>query len=160
MKEKTVHLTQIVSGKLKKIDLCTDCPHAQNLTDPASFNLADQMLGMGAGQNVADHSESDICPNCHFTVQDFKKTGRLGCSRCYTAFYYGIANVLKDMHKGTQHTGKIPSRMRRQQELQRVIEEIEVRMEKAVSSEDYETAARLRDELGTVKQELESYTHR
>jgi protein arginine kinase activator len=155
-KEKTIHLTEIVGGKLKKVDLCSECPLAQNLTDPSAFNLADQMLGIGAGASLAENSEAEVCPNCGFTVQDFKKTGRLGCSRCYSAFFYGIATVLKDMHKGTHHTGKIPSRMRRQQELRKAIVDLEERMEKAVTSEDYEGAARLRDQIGAVKQELEA----
>ena len=157
-KEKTIHVTEIVGGKLKKIDLCADCPHNKSLTDPAAFNLADEMLGMGAGASVAKHSESDVCPSCGFTVADFKKTGRLGCSRCYSAFYYGIATVLRDMHKGTQHTGKIPSRLRREQELREAVRELEARMDKAVRSEDYETAARLRDELGAAREQLQSHS--
>lgn len=153
-KEKTIHVTEIVGGKLKKIDLCADCPHNKSLTDPSAFNLADEMLGMGAGESVAQHSENDVCPTCGFSVADFKKTGRLGCSRCYSTFYYGIATVLRDMHKGTQHTGKVPGRLRREQELREAIRDIEARMDKAVRAEDYETAARLRDELGGLRDQL------
>ena len=40
-KEATVHLTQMVEGKTKKIDLCEGCSKAKGVDDPAGFSLAD-----------------------------------------------------------------------------------------------------------------------
>ena len=37
----TVHLTQIISGKMQKIDLCEKCAKERGVADPAVFSLAD-----------------------------------------------------------------------------------------------------------------------
>lgn len=146
-KEKTIHLTQIIGGSLKKVDLCADCPNAKNLTDSQTFGLADQLLGMGATANMEHVSDSETCGNCGFTLRDFRKTGRLGCSLCYHTFFPGVERVLNDTQKGTEHVGKRPARQKERETLRARVEEINEEMGTAIAEEDYEKAARLRDEL-------------
>ena len=43
-KPATVHLTQIVSNKVHKVDLCETCAQAKGVTDPSGFSLADLLL--------------------------------------------------------------------------------------------------------------------
>ena len=76
----TVHLTQMVEGKTKKVDLCEACSKEKGVDDPTGFSLADLLLGLGAAQEMAQAAAgSDLkCPACGFTQADFKKTGRLG----------------------------------------------------------------------------------
>ena len=45
--EATVHLTEIVNGQMKKIDLCEECAKDKGVTDPQGFALADLLLGLG-----------------------------------------------------------------------------------------------------------------
>jgi len=113
----TVHLTQIISGKMQKIDLCEKCAKEKGVADPAGFSLADMLLGLGAADEIKSNGAEDlVCPQCGFTQPDFKKTGRLGCPQCYVTFAEGLGVILKDMHKGIFHKGKIPSRAARAQE--------------------------------------------
>src|SRR5881398_1758418 len=81
----TVHLTQMVEGKTKKVDLCEACSKEKGVDDPTGFSLADLLLGLGAAQEMAQAAAgSDLkCPACGFTQADFKKSGRLGCAECY-----------------------------------------------------------------------------
>ncbi len=51
-KAASVHLTQIVGDKMQKLDLCEDCAKAKGVNDPASFAMADIMLGLGAAQEL------------------------------------------------------------------------------------------------------------
>src|SRR5437763_1268704 len=76
----TVHLTQMVGGKTKKVDLCEACSKEKGVDDPTGFSLADLLLGLGAAQEMAQAAAgTDLkCPTCGFTQADFKKTGRLG----------------------------------------------------------------------------------
>ena len=107
----TVHLTQIINGKMQKIDLCEKCAKEKGVADPAGFSLADMLLGLGAADEMKSASSEElVCPQCGFTQPDFKKTGRLGCPQCYVTFGDGLNVILKDMHKGVSHKGKIPSR--------------------------------------------------
>ncbi|MFY8269296.1 MAG: excinuclease ABC subunit B, partial [Terrimicrobiaceae bacterium] len=108
-KEATVFLTQIVEGKMQKVNLCEACSKEKGVNDPTGFALADLLLGLGASQEIEKTPASVKCAVCGFTQADFKKTGRLGCSHCYTVFSESIAPMLKNMHKGTTHTGKTPA---------------------------------------------------
>ena len=90
-KEATVHLTQMVEGKTKKIDLCEGCSKAKGVDDPAGFSLADLLLGLGASQEMEESDATkEKCPQCGFSQADFKKTGRLGCPACYDHFKDGV----------------------------------------------------------------------
>ena len=51
-KPATVHLTQIVGDKMQKLDMCDECAKAKGINDPASFAMADLMLGLGASQEL------------------------------------------------------------------------------------------------------------
>ena len=95
------------------------------------------------------------CPVCGFSQADFKKTGRLGCSACYDAFAEGLSGMLKNMHRGSIHTGKVPARLavarRRSQELS----SLQAALEKAVKEEHFEEAASLRDKIRLIELEAE-----
>lgn len=154
-KEAKVHYTELAQGQVKKIDLCEACAKEKGLSDPASFNLADILLGLGASQDMEQASESKggelKCSTCGFTQADFKKTGRLGCSDCYEIFAEGLAGMLKTMHKGTVHRGKVPQAFRRAQDSASKLAQLEKELSGAISREDFEQAAVLRDQIKAAK---------
>ena len=148
-KPATVHLTQIVGDKMQKLDLCEDCAKAKGINDPTSFAMADLMLGLGASQEL-DPSAGAVeikCARCGFSQADFKKTGRLGCPDCYLTFSEGLGGLLKTMHKGTRHVGKAPESLRRQRETGDRLKLLQKKLNKAIETEDFETAAAVRDEI-------------
>jgi protein arginine kinase activator len=156
----TVHLTQMVEGKTKKVDLCESCSKEKGVDDPTGFSLADLLLGLGAAQEMAQAGTSGElrCPHCNFTQADFKKAGRLGCAECYTTFAEGLEGLLKTMHKGTKHVGKVPQAMKRSQDLSDRLKGLQKKLDKAVGDEDFETAVQLRDEINQVKARLSELT--
>ena len=91
-----------------------------------------------------------------YTQADFKKTGRLGCSTCYLTFAEGLGSLLKAMHKGTEHVGKLPQRAHRAMELNDKMRELTQNLERAVAEENYETAASLRDEIKKLEAKIVS----
>ncbi len=143
----TVFLTQIVDGKMQKVNLCEACSKEKGVTDPTGFALADLLLGLGAAQEIEKGAVGQRCPVCGFSQADFKKTGRLGCSACYDTFGEGLGSLLKAMHKGTSHVGKVPARLMRTIERDTRIKQIQRDLDKAVADENYEAAAQLRDQL-------------
>ena len=151
-KPATVHLTQIVGDKMQKLDMCDECAKAKGINDPASFAMADLMLGLGASQEL-DQSAAGAelkCLRCGFSQADFKKSGRLGCPDCYKTFAEGLAGLLKTMHKGTRHIGKAPEALRASRENTDRLKSLQKKLAKAIDSEDYEAAATLRDEIKSV----------
>ena len=131
--------------------MCEPCSKENGVTDPTGFALADLLLGFGATQNlevIADNIPSEgQCPTCGFTQADFKKTGRLGCSDCYATFVEQLQPLLSGMHKGTRHVGKIPARQFREVEMCQQLTDLRATLQKSVADEDYELAAKLRDEI-------------
>jgi protein arginine kinase activator len=152
----TVYLTQIVEGKMQKVNLCETCAKEKGVSDPTGFALADLLLGLGAAQQIERGQPMQRCPVCGFTQADFKKTGRLGCSACYDTFADGLVSLLKGMHKGLHHTGKMPAKLSRRFAMADRVKTLESELQQAVKEEKYEDAARLRDEIQKLELELQA----
>jgi protein arginine kinase activator len=150
----TVFLTQILEGKMQKVNLCDACSKEKGVQDPTGFALADLLLGIGAAEEIEKGAPTQKCLVCGYTQADFKKTGRLGCSTCYTTFAEGLNTLLKAMHKGTEHVGKLPQRAQRTLELSDRMRLLTESLEKAVAEEKYEAAASLRDQIKQLEHEL------
>lgn len=147
-KPATVHLTEIKGDKVQQVDLCEACAKNKGVND-SSFALADLLLGLGASQEI-DQSAGGTelkCATCGFTQADFKKSGRLGCPECYQTFVDGLEGLLKSMHKGTRHVGKVPEALRRTRESVDRMKILQKKLSKAIEAEDFEQAAALRDEI-------------
>lgn len=153
-KDATVFLTQIVEGKMQKVNLCESCSKAKNIDDPTGFELADLLIGLGAAEQLEKGPASRKCPVCGFTQSDFKKTGRLGCSECYTEFAEGLSAMLANMHKGTTHVGKVPKHQQARRALTAKMKSLQANLDEAVASEKYEEAADLRDQIRKIEAEL------
>jgi len=95
------------------------------------------------------------CPKCATTYAGFKKSGKMGCARCYDAFRPHLSRALVNIHGSEVHRGKIPRGMGgRHQELviRRELAENRLMLKKALESEQYEEAARLRDIIHNLEQ--------
>jgi len=67
-----------------------------------------------------------------------------------------LTALLKAMHKGTAHVGKVPLRAHRVGELSDRMRNLNESLQKAVAEENYETAASLRDQIKQLESELTS----
>lgn len=154
-KEAKVHLTQIVGDKMQKVDLCEECAKQKGMDDSGA-SLADVLMGLGASQEMeqATGGAELKCPHCGFTQGDFKKAGRLGCAECYVTFADGLEALLKSMHKGIKHTGKVPAALQQTRDLTDRLKSLQRKLDKAVAEEDFEQAAVVRDEIKVMKEKF------
>jgi protein arginine kinase activator len=144
----TVHLSQVVHGKVTKVHLCEACAQKGGATDPAVFQLADALTSSaGAAPTIA-------CPRCGFTDIDFRKRGRLGCPSCWEVFGDALGGLLAKVQHEPEHVGRAPVGTPPAGRLRRRLEEARREMEQAVAAEDFESAARLRDEIAALEQQL------
>jgi protein arginine kinase activator len=157
-KNATVHLTQITGDKMQKVDLCEECAKTKGVNDQTGFSLADLLLGLGASQELEPSAGGPEvkCPQCGFTHADFKKSGRLGCAECYVTFSEGLGGLLKTMHKGTRHVGKVPEGLRTRRDLNDQLTALQKKLNKAIETEDFEQAAQLRDQIKQLNSRLPS----
>lgn len=151
-KEATVFLTQIVDGKMQKMNFCEACAQKKGINDPAGFALTELLLGLGLTQDVAPTTEL-TCSACGFTQAQFKKTGRLGCDACYDLFIEELTPMLRNMHPSLAHVGKTPRRFAQEQKKQESTKLLEEQLQQAIAAEEYEKAAQLRDELRATQRE-------
>ena len=154
--EASVHLTQIVDGKVLKVDLCKSCAGESGVQDTTGFSLADLLVGLGAADEFKKEGPGARCPACGLTQADFKKTGRLGCATCWETFAPGLATLLKAMHKGDHHIGKVPTRAAHTLVISEKIRQLSAELEKTVHAEKYEEAAVLRDQIRELEKKLEA----
>jgi protein arginine kinase activator len=154
-KKSTVFLTQLIDGQMKKVCLCDECAKERGVTDPTGFSLADLLTGGLAGAaEVATATPPVIrsgngkqCATCGFTIDDLKRVRRLGCSDCYATFSDEVSQMIRGMHKGTSHIGKVPEGLIAIQFKNKRLEELRAKLEQAIFSESYEEAAGIRDEI-------------
>lgn len=145
-KTATIHLTQIIDGKITKLDFCEDCPHQKEVSDPEAFSLAQILATHGSGE-VGAKLLNTACAHCGMTLNAFKKSGRLGCAHCYEQFHDVVMQMLPQMQSGSEHTGKRPAAMLERMAHERRLTQLQGDLQEAIRTEAYEEAARLRDEL-------------
>jgi len=151
-KQANVFFTQIINGQVQKVNLCDDCSKQKGVTDPTGFALAELLLGIGQEPASEAKSAERTCERCGLTQSDFKRAGRLGCAGCYDVFHDEIEALLKNIHKGTRHVGKVPSRAAASAVTHR-LETLRTDLAKAIDDENFEDAARLRDEINRLAQD-------
>ncbi len=157
--EATVHEVTITNGIKGERHLCERCAGVTGVP-PSVMPIAQAIK-----QVVASHARAALkpgtCPVCGLSFAEFKQHGLLGCPDCYAAFEASLAPLLERAHEGgVAHTGKRPPHMsdtapdpapesaahERLERLHRIRRELEL----AVRAEQYERAAKLRDELRTL----------
>lgn len=146
----TVHLTEIVDNKMSELHLCESCAREKSAAMEQQFGLSDLLAGMAELSKPGKESEGSAkikCPNCAEKYSDFRKIGRLGCGECYTAFKKYLAPLLKRIHGSSQHVGKSPTKVTRVLKKKIDQQDLRLRLQKAVENEEYEAAAKIRDQI-------------
>ena len=148
-KEASVHLTETVDGRRREQHLCASCASQLGLAlppVPPSLGLDQVVEGLilaHVGELVGELAALR-CPHCGLGFMQFRADGRLGCPHDYPVFLKGLLPLIAQVQGTTRHVGKVP-RKHPKSTFDRLA--IRSRLRSAVSEEDYELAARLRDEL-------------
>jgi protein arginine kinase activator len=150
--EAIIHLTQIEKNQMNTVHLCEGCAAAKGLEPGASVGnlpLTEFLAQVGRGETAANASP---CAFCGLRLEEFKKTGRLGCPQCYVTFETQLTGLLRRLHGSVQHVGKVylppdPTLAEQQERLAG----LRRKLDKAVQSEDFERAAQIRDMIRTLE---------
>ena len=156
----TVHLTEIIDDQMNELHLCEDCARNKSAAMEQQFGLSDLLAGMADFEkpNKDEENVTVKCPNCNLTYADFKKIGRLGCGQCYEAFRKYLAPLLKRIHGSNQHVGKSPLKGKTENKPGRPnmdLGNLKADMQRAIQREDFEEAARLRDQIKKISSQVE-----
>lgn len=151
-----VHLTQIENNQMLTSHLCQKCAAAKGFEsseESVNLPLTGFLAQLGDEPPTQQTSESfGSCSFCGLTFNDFREAGRLGCPHCYTTFEGYLRGLLRRVHGSTQHVGKVylppdPAAS----DLEKQLEVLRHKLQRAVDSEDFERAAEIRDKIRTME---------
>ena len=134
----TVHYTETINGVTKSMNICDACAAKLHGTTGFFPFFAEAF----APQEKSEH----CCPSCGATIVFFNRYNKFSCPDCYNAFAPVTDRILKQIHKTNRHKTEMPAQPSKLQELS-------AELENAISSENYEKAAKLRDEIRELKRE-------
>ena len=137
-----VMMTTVINGESTTRHLCRECLKKYKAGDLQAV-LAAVLSAMTSKAQAPDIT----CPRCGETYAEFQKTGMLGCAECYQAFRKELTPLITRVQGRAQHAGRRPPVSEEEQARQNRMDELRFQMEAAVAEENFEEAARLRDEL-------------
>ncbi|MBC8523601.1 UvrB/UvrC motif-containing protein [PVC group bacterium] len=139
------HDTRIFNGVTKTVNLCEE--HAREAgfdigSHGISINLSPESFGIGPTFSPKE------CPDCGMTIGSFKDAALIGCPECYATFEKQLIPVIASMQeKHTKHVGRTPRRASADIDRHIAIRRLLTQLERAVTQEEYEEAAEIRDTL-------------
>lgn len=153
-RDSVVTLTRSDAQGVTELHLCERCAAERGietqLTAPTQ-PLTDFILAVQK-QLPASLMEGTRCSFCSGTLRDFKNTGRLGCAYCYSTFASSLRDLLRRVHGNSRHQGKQYQAPKPAVEQgATVLAELRDRLRRAVEQEQFEEAARLRDQIKVLE---------
>lgn len=155
--EAVLHVTQVHNGHKEERHLCEKC--AQETGElpqwtQSPFDLWDtDFFKSLVNPQQRRQEQAQCCPQCGLTWAEFNERGRLGCARCYEVFADSLLPLLQRLQGATNHVGKVPSRGSGVFTTNHQIKRLQQQLNTALEKEEYEEAARLRDEIYALQHE-------
>lgn len=164
----TLRFTKIINGEKTEIHICERCAQEKGemfmFNTGSGFSINNLLAGLLNFENeFQNKKQKDTfqqeaiiqCENCSMTLQKFIKIGRFGCAHCYEAFNEQLSPILRRLHSGNwSHSGKIPKRIGGHMHLRKNIDSLKQTLRDLVSQEEFEQAAKIRDEIRTLEKDL------
>lgn len=152
----SLHFTKIVNGEKTELHICEACAREKGEIpgSPNGFSIHSLLSGIldldpttGKGISELKPQESIRCSSCGMTYMQFSKIGRFGCSNCYTTFGNRLNPLIKRIHGNVEHSGKIPKRSGGRIQKKRILEQLRIDLQTAITAEEFEHAAQIRDQI-------------
>ena len=163
-REATVHIVQIgPEGRMER-NLCEHCamnasdlfyvPSEEKKNMPANEFLQSVFRSLQAGKTEREEPTL-TCSNCGMSYEEFQKSGRIGCSECYRTFQKQLEPILRRIHGGSLHGGRVPRYAGENiKEAQHEILHLRAKLQEAIEQEAYERAAEYRDLIREMEKRM------
>jgi protein arginine kinase activator len=152
----TFHLTNITrEGEKLERHLCERCAVEEGLVKVNKPSFHTEMLENFLASAKSTSVDTDLmCEECGISYVEFRNQGLLGCPRDYDVFRDVLTPLIERAHDGgTHHTGKTPKSLGTTRTTQQEIRRLKRQLQEAVTAEDYDRAAELRDRIGALEKE-------
>ena len=172
----TFHYTHSENGVVIHMHLCSECAKKIGLSSSSSV----MGEGLFAGKSIFDEISSNafspfftgyqhttgtlanqkICPGCGMSEREFRKYGKFGCKECYNTFSDLCLAILQKIHSSNEYKGKRPTGICENASTERKIEKLREDMQKAVQAQEYENAAKIRDAIRLLEDNIKEYNNK
>lgn len=168
-KTASVFISSIINGQETRIYLCDDCAKDYpllNFNFQDLFSMKDVMNKFSIDEDTSiDEKKEDlleiesnsedkdiICTNCYSTYDEYRETGKLGCSKCYEAFEKQLKPILKNIYGYEEYIGKTPKKYNSHTYINKEIRILQEDLNMAIEQEEYEKAADIRDKIKELEE--------
>ena len=153
-RDAVLNLTQIVENAVTQLHLCEKCAAERGIETTVSMPKHPLGEFLQAVQQQALELPGDAarCAHCGTSLRDFRASGRLGCARCYGAFDQSLRDLLRRVHGSAKHVGRqyeVPNPQLLERDA--TLGELRTKLQQAIETEEFETAASLRDQIRTLE---------
>lgn len=174
-REARVKITRVINGISETHNYCPECAGSLKILDQDSapgwsnmiFKLLSDVVGRSEGEKAEEPDDQKLraltCPKCQKTYGAFLEDGMFGCEDCYEVFGPYINRTILSIQGASVHSGKRSGEERKAKPRIRknIADEVltpeeekemlRIKLQEAVSIEDYDTAIVLRDQLKALE---------
>jgi len=96
------------------------------------------------------------CPHCGYQLSFFRQNGKLGCTKCYESFKAVLDPLVSSIHGNVRHQDDLPPPETTAAQGEPFTQKPEIaalraKINEAIAQEEYEEAARLRDQIKNME---------
>lgn len=166
--EANFRYTEIINGDKKEIALCDKCSKELGIQG-LDFNMPIDFSSF-FGDFLNEYEDTTMfpigtiskklkCDNCNMTYDEFQKTGKFGCSNCYSIFDSKVEPLLKRIQGETRYLGRKSKEnkphkynedtksVKETTENEDEITKLKKELKQLIREEKYEDAAVVRDKI-------------
>lgn len=167
--EASIHFTEVINGARTEHHLCSECAKKMELGYGGEFSFAKLLTGLFASARQASGDATSpmahvVCPECGMNFEEFTQVGKFGCAECYGVFGPLIDDNMKKIHGSNTHMGKVYKNddinegLINKAEVPKISiadEEklLRAKLKEAIELEEYEDAAKIRDQIKALNNE-------
>lgn len=178
IREANIKYTEIINGVKREHNLCSQCAKEMDFTGYSAIfdgefplgKLLSGLLGIGEEEDEKEDKMGQVvCPTCGTSYEEFVRNSRFGCLDCYSVFDLFMSDSIKKLQGGNNHVGKHPKYQKMEpasavlekgeepvkRTAKEQIELLKAKLSAAISEEEYEQAARYRDEIKALQNQKE-----
>lgn len=157
-REAKVRLIKTIKGQTQEENLCEQC--AQKIQELNIFihpgadvpDFLQALFGFMTKPEKSGLPQEEKCPRCGLTFTQITRAGKLGCSVCYDKFEPQLESLLRRIHGGGQHVGKIPRRRGAAIKDKMELQKLKDKLAALIQQEKFEEAAVIRDQIRQMDQ--------
>lgn len=171
-REAKIYYTEIVDGEKREQHLCEECASEYTKFQiKSALGNKDMSLGGIFSSILDNYYNSPVvkeettkpvmqCEVCGMTYETFVQEGRFGCANCYTKFGKQLEKNFRQIQGAASHIGKKPKGFI--SDTDRIINDLtevdrlSIQLQDAVEKEEFEEAARIRDQIKELRKKEES----